>query len=174
MIKYRDTMSKAIILLENGFEDTELTYPYFRLQEAGIEVDLVAEKEDEIYESKNGQKMKSHEAAENIDVSDYELLVIPGGRAPDKMRIKRPFVKLAQDAVDNDLVIASICHGLQLLIETDLLEGKKATCYYSVKTDMENAGAKFLDEEVVVDGKLVTSRHPGDLPAFMRETLKLI
>ncbi len=78
------------------------------------------------------------------------------------------------DAVDKDLVIASICHGLQLLIETDLLEGKTATCYYSVRTDMENAGAKFLDEEVIVDGKLVTSRHPGDLPAFMRETLKLV
>lgn len=167
-------MKKAIVLIENGFEDTELTYPYFRLQEAGFKVDLVGEKGGTTYESKNGQKLNSHKAAEDIDISEYDLLVVPGGRAPDRMRIKEPIVKLAQDAVDNDLIIASICHGLQLLIETDFLKGKKATCYYSVRTDMENAGAKFLDEEVVVDGKLVTSRHPGDLPAFMRETLKLL
>ncbi|MFO7792057.1 MAG: type 1 glutamine amidotransferase domain-containing protein [Candidatus Saliniplasma sp.] len=167
-------MKKAIVLIENGFEDTELTYPYFRLQEAGLEVDLVGEKEENTYESKNGQQLKSHKAAKDVDISEYDLLVVPGGRAPDRMRIKEPFVELAQAAVDNDLVIASICHGLQLLIETDLLEGKKATCYYSVRTDMENAGAEFLDEEVVVDGKLVTSRHPGDLPSFMKETLKLL
>ncbi len=167
-------MSKAIVLLEDGFEDTELTYPYYRLQEAGLEVDLVAEEAEEIYESKNGQKIRSHKAAEDVDASDYDLLVIPGGRGPDRMRIKEDIVNLAQDAVDNELVIASICHGAQLLIETDLLEGKKATCYYSVRTDLENAGAEFLDQEVVVDGNLVTSRHPGDLPAFMEETLKLL
>ncbi len=167
-------MSKAIVLLENGFEDTELTYPYYRLQEAGLEVDLVAEEADEIYESKNGQKIRSHKAAENVNASDYDLLVIPGGKGPDRMRIKEDIVNLAQDAVDNNLVISSICHGAQLLIETDLLEGKKATCYYSVRTDLENAGAEFLDQEVVVDGNLVTSRHPGDLPAFMEETLKLL
>ncbi|MBS3781485.1 MAG: type 1 glutamine amidotransferase [Candidatus Thermoplasmatota archaeon] len=167
-------MTKAIVLLENGFEDTELTYPYYRLQEAGLKVDLVAEEAEEIYESKNDQKIRSHKAAENVDASDYNLLVIPGGRGPDRMRIKEPIVNLAQDAVDNGLIIASICHGAQLLIETDLLEGKKATCYYSVRTDLENAGAEFLDQKVVVDGNLVTSRHPGDLPAFMEETLKLL
>jgi len=167
-------MSKAIVLLENGFEDTELTYPYYRLQEAGLEVDLVAEEAEKVYESKNGQKIRSDKAAEDIDVSDYDLLVIPGGRGPDRMRIKDSIVNLAQDAVANDLIISSICHGAQLLIETDLLDGKKATCFYSVRTDLENAGAEFLDQEVVVDGNLVTSRHPGDLPAFMEETLKLL
>lgn len=167
-------MKRGIILLENGFEDTELTYPYYRLQEAGLETDLVSEEAEKVYESKNGQKIKSHKAAEDIDVSDYDLLVIPGGKGPDRMRIKESIVNLAQDAVDNELVIASICHGAQLLIETDLLEGKKATCCYSVRTDLENAGAEFLDEEVVVDENLVTSRMPPDLPAFMRETLKLL
>ncbi|MEF8874306.1 MAG: type 1 glutamine amidotransferase domain-containing protein [Candidatus Thermoplasmatota archaeon] len=167
-------MKKAIVLLENGFEDTELTYPYFRLQEAGLEVDLVSEEAEKVYESKNGQEIESHKAAKNIDVSDYDLLVIPGGKGPDRMRIKDSIVDLARDAVDKDLVIASICHGAQLLIETDLLDGKKMTCYYSVATDVENAGADFKDEEVVVDGNLVTSRMPPDLPAFMRETLKLL
>ncbi|MFW6196114.1 MAG: type 1 glutamine amidotransferase domain-containing protein [Thermoplasmatota archaeon] len=167
-------MKRGIILLENGFEDTELTYPYYRLQEAGLEVDLVSEEAEKIYESKNGQKIRSNKAAEDIDVSDYDILVIPGGRGPDRMRIKESIVNLAQDAVNKELVIASICHGAQLLIETDLLEGKEATCYYSVRTDLENAGAKFLDEEVVVDGNLVTSRMPPDLPSFMSETLKLL
>ncbi len=165
-------MSKAILLLENGFEDTELTYPYYRLQEAGLEVDLVSEEGEKVYKSKNGQKIESQKAAKDVDASEYDLLVIPGGKGPDRMRIKESIVNLAQDAVDNDLVIASICHGAQLLIETDLLEGKEATCFYSVRTDLENAGAEFLDQEVVVDGNLVTSRHPGDLPAFMEETLK--
>ncbi|MBS3816218.1 MAG: type 1 glutamine amidotransferase [Candidatus Thermoplasmatota archaeon] len=167
-------MKKAIVLLENGFEDSELTYPYYRLQEVGLEVDLVAEEAEEVYESKNGQKIRSHKAAEDVDASDYALLVIPGGKGPDRMRIKGDIVDLAQDAVDNDLVIASVCHGAQLLIETDLLDGKEMTCYYSVATDVENAGAEFKDEEVVVDGNLVTSRMPPDLPAFMRETLKLL
>lgn len=167
-------MPKAIILIEDGFEDTELTYPYFRLQEAGFDVDLVGEKGEEIYESKNGQRFRSDLSAKDVDVSDYKLLVIPGGRAPDRMRIKESLVDLAQSAVDEGLVISAICHGIQLLIETDCLEGKKATCYYSVKTDLENAGGEFIDKEVVVDGRLVTSRHPGDLPAFMRGTLDLV
>ncbi len=167
-------MKKAIVLLENGFEDSELIYPYYRLQEAGFDVDLVSGKKGEVYESKHGYKQKSDEAAENVNVKDYEVLVIPGGRGPDRMRIKDDLVDLAQDAVDNDLIIASVCHGAQLLIETDLLDGKEMTCYYSVATDVENAGAEFKDEEVVVDGNLVTSRMPPDLPAFMRETLELV
>ncbi len=89
-------MKKAIVLIENGFEDTELTYPYFRLQEAGFEVDLVGEKEGTTYESKNGQKLNSHKAAEDIDVSEYEVLIVPGGRGPDRMRIKESIVELAQ------------------------------------------------------------------------------
>jgi len=167
-------MSKAVVLLENGFEDSELIYPYFRLQEEGLEVDLVAEEAEKTYDSKHGYKLKSDKAAKDVDISGYDVMVIPGGKAPDRMRIKDDIVDLTQGAVDNDLVIASICHGVQLLIETDMLKGRKATCYYSVKTDLENAGAEFLDQEVVVDGKLVTSRHPGDLPAFMKETLDLL
>lgn len=167
-------MSKAIVLLENGFEDSELIYPYYRLQEAGYDVDLVSEKEGESYESKHGYKRKSDKGAEDVDAAEYDVLVIPGGRGPDRMRIKDSIVDLVQDAVDEDLVIASVCHGAQVLIETDYLEGKKATCWYSVATDLKNAGGEYLDKEVVVDGNLVTSRMPPDLPAFMRETLKLL
>lgn len=167
-------MSKAIVLLENGFEDSELIYPYYRLQEAGFDVDLVSEAGDEVYEGKNGVKQRSDIAAEEVDVNDYDVLVIPGGHGPDTMRMKDSIVDIVQDAVDNDLVIASVCHGAQVLIETDYLDGKDATCWYSVKTDLKNAGGNYHDEEVVVDGNLVTSRMPPDLPAFMRETLKLL
>ncbi len=167
-------MEKAIVLLENGFEDSELIYPYYRLQEAGYDVDLVADGKDEVYESKHGYKQKPDKAAVDVDVEDYEVMVIPGGKGPDRMRIKDSMVELAQDAVNEDLVIASVCHGAQLLIETDLLDGKEMTCWYSVATDVKNAGAHYRDEEVVVDGNLVTSRMPPDLPAFMRETLKLL
>lgn len=167
-------MSKGIVLLENGFEDSELIYPYYRLQEAGYEVDLVSEEEGEVYESKHGYKQKSDKAAENVDVNDYDVLVIPGGRGPDSMRIKDSIVRLVKDAYESDLVIASVCHGAQVLIEADVLDGKKLTCWYSVATDVKNAGGNYVDEEVVVDGNLVTSRMPPDLPAFMRETLKLL
>ncbi len=167
-------MSKGIVLLENGFEDSELIYPYYRLQEAGYEVDLVSEEEGEVYESKHGYKQQSDKAAEDVDVNDYDVLVIPGGRGPDIMRIKDSIVQLVKDAYENDLVIASVCHGAQVLIEADVLDGKKLTCWYSVATDVKNAGGNYVDEEVVVDGNLVTSRMPPDLPAFMRETLKLL
>lgn len=167
-------MSKGIVLLENGFEDSELIYPYYRLQEAGYDVHLVSEEGDEVYESKHGYKQKSDLAAEDVDASEYDVLVIPGGQGPDRMRLKESIVELVEDAIDNDLVIASVCHGAQVLIETDYLDGKDATCWYSVKTDLKNAGGNYHDEEVVVDGNLVTSRMPPDLPAFMRETLKLL
>ncbi len=167
-------MSKGIVLLENGFEDSELIYPYFRLQEAGYEVDLVASDDSETYESKHGMKMKPSKSAGDVDVSEYDVLVVPGGRGPDRMRIKESMVQLVKRADEEGLVIASICHGAQLLIEAHVVKGKKMTCWKSVATDLKNAGAEYMDKEVVVDGNFVSSRMPPDLPAFMRETLKVL
>ncbi|MGM0510970.1 MAG: type 1 glutamine amidotransferase domain-containing protein [Thermoplasmatota archaeon] len=167
-------MSKGIVLLENGFQEAELIYPYYRMQEAGYEVDLVSNEEGEVYEGEYGYKFRSDEAAEKVDPSEYEFLIIPGGRGPDRMRIKEDIVALVKNAVKNDLVIGAICHGAQILIEADVVKGKRATCWKSVGTDLENAGANYVDEEVVVDGNLVTSRMPPDLPAFTREILKLL
>lgn len=167
-------MSKGIVLLENGFEDSELIYPYFRLQEAGYEVDLVASEGDEVYESKHGMKMKPSKSAEDVDVNEYDVLVVPGGKGPDRMRIKESMVRLVKDADEEGLVISSVCHGAQLLIEADIVKGKKMTCWKSVATDLKNAGANYVDQEVVVDGDMVSSRMPPDLPAFMRETLELL
>ncbi|MFO7991541.1 MAG: type 1 glutamine amidotransferase domain-containing protein [Thermoplasmata archaeon] len=166
-------MAKGIVLLENGFEDSELIYPYFRLQEAGYDVDLVSS-DDDTYESKHGMKMKPSKTADDVDVSEYDVMVVPGGRAPDRMRIKDSMVDLVKRADKEGLVIASICHGAQLLIEAEVVKGKKMTCWKSVATDLKNAGAEYVDEEVVVDGNFVSSRMPPDLPAFMRETLKVL
>ncbi|MFW6040599.1 MAG: type 1 glutamine amidotransferase domain-containing protein [Thermoplasmatota archaeon] len=167
-------MSKAIVLLGNGFQEAELLYPYYRLQEAGYQVELVSNEEGEVYEGGYGYKLKSDRAAADVDVDNYDVLVIPGGRAPDRMRIQEDIVELVKSASDKGLVISSICHGAQLLIEANVVKGKKATCWYSVATDLKNAGADYEDSEVVVDGNLVTSRKPSDIPAFMRETLKLL
>jgi protease I len=167
-------MKKGIVLLENGFQEAELLYPYYRLQEAGYHVDLVAETAGDIYTGEHGYALKGERAAAVIDLDDYEVVVIPGGRGPDRMRIKEPLVNVVRKAVKKGKVVASICHGAQVLIEADVVKGRKATCWKSVATDLKNAGALYEDSEVVVDGNLVTSRHPGDLPAFMRETLKLL
>ena len=167
-------MKKGIVLLENGFQEAELLYPYYRLQEAGFKVDLVAEREGEMYSGGHGYSLKADKSAVKINIGEYDVLVIPRGRGPDIMRIKKPIVELVRQAVARGKVVAVICHGAQVLIEANIIEGRKMTCWKSVATDVKNAGAQYEDREVVVDRNLVTSRHPGDLPAFMRETLKLL
>lgn len=167
-------MKKGIVLIENGFQEVELLYPYYRLQEAGYQVDLIGPKAEETYKGEYGYTLAADKAAEDVDINDYEVLVIPGGRAPDRMRRHDSLVDLVRQAFENDKVVAVICHGPQVLIEADVLKGRTATCFTSVSTDLKNAGANYKDKEVVVDGNLVTSRHPGDLPAFMRETLNLL
>jgi protease I len=172
--KIGDNMAKGIVLLENGFQEAELLYPYYRLQEAGYEVDLIAETAREEYTGEYGYTLQADRAAVVVNMDEYDVVVIPGGRAPDRMRIKEPIVELVKDAMEKGKVVAAICHGAQVLIEADVMEGRNATCWYSVATDLKNAGANYEDSEVVVDKNLVTSRHPGDLPAFMREVLQLL
>ena len=167
-------MKKAIVLIENGFQDAELLYPYYRLQEAGYQVDLVGPDAGVTYTGSYGYKLTSDRAAQDVNVDEYDVVVIPGGRAPDRMRTHEAMVRLVRDAFAQGKVVAAICHGPQVLIEADVVRGRRATCYISVRTDLKNAGALYEDREVVVDGNLVTSRHPADLPAFMRETLRLL
>lgn len=118
--------------------------------------------------------MESNLSQNDVNIDDYVAIVIPGGRAPDRMRTSKGMVDLAKEASQKGKVIAAICHGPQLLIEAGVLKGKKATCYVSVSTDLKNAGGIYLNKSVVVDGNLVTSRFPADLPDFCRETLKLL
>ena len=167
-------MEKVIIIVENGFEDVELLYPYYRFQEAGYEVEVVGPKAEEIYAGKKGGSIRSTAAPGDISIEEYAAVIVPGGWAPDRMRIRPGIVKLVKDADENGLVIAAICHAAQLLVEADIVRGRKLTCYRSVATDVKNAGGEYLDKPVVVDGNLVTSRFPSDLPAWCRETLKLL
>jgi protease I len=169
-----ETTRKVLIMLDEGVEDVEFLYPYYRFQEEGYKVDVVASKAKETYLGKHGVPMKSDLSPQEVKIDDYDALVIPGGRAPDRMRMNEGLVRIVKDAFNKGKVIAAVCHGPQMLIEADILRGKKGTCYRSVVTDLKNAGANYVDAPVVVDGKLVTSRFPDDLPKFCQEAIKLL
>lgn len=162
------------MMVDEGVEDAEFIYPFYRFQEEGYKVEVVATKARETYMGKHGVPFRSDLSPDEVKIGDYDALVIPGGRAPDRMRVNRGLVKIVKDAYAGGKVIAAVCHGPQMLIEADILRGKRATCWKSVATDLKNAGAAFVDEAAVVDGKMVTSRSPADLPAFCREALKLL
>lgn len=164
---------RALIVTGDGFEDSEFTYPKYRLLEADAEVD-VATADGGSFESKHGQSFEADLTIGDADPDDYDLLVVPGGRAPENMRLEAPETADVIRAFDEaGKPIASICHGVQLLISADVLGGRRATGYQSLEVDVENAGATFVDE-VTVDGNLVTARTPDDLPAFMAETFALL
>ena len=167
-------MKKVLLFVDNGFEDRELMYPYYRFQEAGYKVDVVGPKAKVTYNGEHGLTMESDLSPKDVHIDDYVAIIIPGGRAPDRMRTNKGLVDLAKEASKKGKVIAAICHGPQLLIEAGVVKERKATCYVSVSTDLKNAGGIYLDKSVVVDGNLVTSRFPADLPDFCREALKLL
>ncbi|MFX1486241.1 MAG: type 1 glutamine amidotransferase domain-containing protein [Promethearchaeota archaeon] len=167
-------MSKVLILIDEGFEDSEFLYPYYRFQEEDYEVDVVGSEANQIYTGKRGVPMKSNLSPDRVKIEDYDAVIIPGGRAPDRMRLNKALVRIVKMAHEKGKVIAAICHGAQMLIEADIVRGKKATCWYSVATDLKNAGATYIDAPVVVDGNFVTSRFPADLPRFCQETIKLL
>ena len=167
-------MRKVLIMVDDGVEDAEFLYPYYRFQEEGYKVVVVASKAKETYAGKHGVPIKSEISVKEVKVDEYEAIIIPGGRAPDKMRIDKDLVNIVREAYDKGKIIAAICHGPQMLIEADILREKKATCWKSIVTDLKNAGAIFMDAPVVVDGNIVTSRMPADLPEFCKETIKLL
>lgn len=164
-------MAKMLLMLENGFEDMEAMYPYYRMQEAGFEVDLVGPEKDATYKGKYGYPLTARFTPEEVTVEDYAAIIIPGGQAPDRMRVNDGLVDLVKAAERSGVVIAAICHGPQMLIEADIVRGRNVTCYKSVLTDILNAGAIYHDLPVIIDGKMVTSRVPADLPAFCQGIL---
>lgn len=167
-------MRKVLIMVDEGVEDAEFLYPYYRFQEGGYKVDIVASKAKETYMGKHGIPIRSDLSPEEVNIDEYDAVIIPGGRAPDRMRINKSLVKIVKEAHERGKVIAAVCHGPQMLIEADILRGKKATCWKSVATDLKNAGATFVDASAVVDGNIATSRSPADLPKFCQETIKLL
>lgn len=165
-------MDNIALLIDSGYQDAEVIYPYYRLQEAGYDVDLIGLEADTDYQGKYGYTLTSDKSASEVGVKEYEAVVVPGGHAPDSMRVKPEMVKLIEQAENSNAIIAAICHGPQLLIEADVVNEKRATSYRAVKVDLINAGAKFEDSEVVVDQDLITSRTPDDLPAFIGTLIK--
>jgi protease I len=164
-------MAKFLILVDNTFQDAEGLYPYYRLQEAGFQVDVVGPVKGTIYIGKYGYPLQANASPEEIKVDQYAGILIPGGQAPDRMRINDQMVNLVREADAAGLVVAAICHGPSMLIEAGVVRGKNATCFKSVATDLINAGAIYHDRPVVVDNNLITSRTPDDLPDFCREIL---
>jgi protease I len=167
-------MAKIAILLEKVYEDLELQYPRLRLKEAGHTVDVIGPKAGETYVGKHGYPQKSEKAASEVKAGDYSLIVIPGGSSPDHMRRDGGMVKLVRDAAAKKIPMAAICHGPWMLCSTDALRGRRCTSYMSIVHDVINAGGKWVDEECVVDGPIITARCPDDLPAFMRAILQLV
>jgi len=162
---------KAAILVESMFNDYELWYPFYRLKEAGAEVRLIGPEAEKVYAGKEGTKATSDLAAQGMDFQEYDLLVIPGGYAPDHMRRHEAMVSLVREMVQAGKVVAAICHAGWVLVSARVLKGRTVTSFFAIKDDMVNAGATWVDEEVVQDGNLITSRTPADLPAFMRTIL---
>lgn len=165
---------RVAVLVEQKYEELEVWYPVYRLREAGAEVVLVGPKAGETYPSKLGYPAKSDAAAADVTASQFHAVVIPGGFAPDYIRRSEAMLKLVRDAFAAGKPVAAICHGPWVLCSTQALKGRTATGFHSIKDDMTNAGATFVDKEVVVDGNVITSRTPNDLPAFVVKLMEAI
>lgn len=168
------TGKKIAILVDQHYQEMEVWYPYYRFVEAGANVDMVGPQARATYPSKLGYPVQADKAAGNVKAADYDAMIIPGGWAPDYMRRSQDMIDFCQQGVDAGLVIGAICHGLWLLCSTTGLKGKTSTCFMSVKDDIINAGANYVDQECVVDGNLVSSRKPDDLPAFCQAIMQLL
>jgi protease I len=169
---------RVAILTENGFEEIELTSPKKALEEAGATVHIVSPQKGKVKAWNHDHWSIELPVDKNIsDVSpnDYDALMLPGGVLnPDQLRRNEKAVEFAKDFLESGKPVAAICHGPQLLIETNLLEGREMTSYPSVQTDIKNAGANWHDREVIVDNGLVTSRSPKDLEAFNKKMIEEI
>jgi protease I len=163
---------KAALLVEDIYNEFEVWIPYYRLKEEGVEVTLVGSGTASVYHGKYGIPVQVDKNAADVKVADFDALIIPGGYAPDRMRIHPEMVGLVRDTFNQGKVVACICHGGGMLASAGILRGKKATSYIAIKDDMVNAGALWEDSEVVRDGNLITSRKPDDLPAFCRTLIQ--
>lgn len=163
---------KAGVLVEDLYQVLEVWYPYFRLREEGIETVLLGTGRKKEYPSKEGYPAKEELSIKHAKVEDFSAVIIPGGFAPDFLRRNQDINIFVKNMFEKGKIVASICHGGWVLISAGILKGKTATSFSAIKDDMVNAGTIFVDKEVVVDGNLITSRNPYDLPAFCREIIK--
>lgn len=163
---------KIAVLVEDLYQVLEVWYPFLRLKEEGITVRFVGTGSKDAYGSKEGYPVKADAAAGEVDPEDFDGVIIPGGFAPDILRRYAQVVRFVREMHDRGKVVAAICHGGWLLVSAGIAKGRRATCFFAIKDDLIAAGADYSDEEVVVDGNIITSRKPEDLPAFVRAIIK--
>lgn len=163
---------KIAILVEDLYQVLEVWYPILRLKENGVEAVVIGSGTKDLYASKEGYPVKADVSIEKANPRDFAGVIIPGGWAPDIMRRFPKMVNFVRDINAQGKVVASICHGGWMLVSAGILKNKKATSFFAIKDDLIAAGANYVDEEVVVDGNLITSRKPEDLTSFVVEILK--
>lgn len=169
----RTRAKRVAILIEQKVEDSEFQIPYTALKKAGAEVVVLGSRMNEEYKGKQGKiAIKPDGTTSEAQAQTFDAVIIPGGMAPDTMRTNTKTVRFVQEAMAAGILVAAVCHGPQVLIEGDLLQGKRVTGFKSIRKDLQNAGAEVLDQPLVVDGNLLTSRRPGDLPIFTTAILK--
>jgi protease I len=174
----RIEQARILIIATNGFEQAELEVPRDKLRKAGAKVDVASPDGKEImgWDEKDwGRKAEVDLKIADADANDYQALVIPGGVLnPDKLRVDEDAMKIVKAFLASGKIVAAVCHGPWLLVQADALKGRRATSYKSIRKDVENAGAHWVDEEVVVDSGIITSRNPGDLDAFTKKIIEEI
>ena len=164
---------KVLIFTADGFEDSELLVPMYRFLEMEAQV-TVAGPDLETYTGKHGYEVEATRTFRDLRSEDYDVLIIPGGKAPETVRLDADALAVTREMMSAGKPVGAICHGPQVLISAGVLKGRKATSWQGIRDDVRIAGAEYINREVVVDDNLVTSRTPFDLPAFCRELTKLV
>lgn len=164
---------KALIISADNFEDSELLEPYNHLNKLGVEIEIASLQRGKIV-GKKGAEVDVNKSLEEINPEEYDLLVLPGGKAPAVLRHNEQAKKIARHFIETNKPVFAICHGPQILISAGVMKGRRATAYRSVLPELKSAGAITEDKEVVVDGNLVTSRQPSDIPAFLKEITRVV
>ncbi len=169
---------KVLILATDGFEQSELTKPKQALEDAGIETTVASPKDGEIkgWDMTDwGDSVKVDKTLDQVNAADYDALLLPGGQInPDKLRMEEKAVSLVKDFANSGKPVAAICHGPWMLVEADVVKGKTITSWPSIRTDLRNAGANVVDQEVAIDGQFITSRKPDDIPAFSKALIEAV
>jgi protease I len=164
---------RVAILVDQDFEDIELVEPLRALKEAGGKVIIIGNEANAVYKGKrSGTQVKADKAITDVKATDFDVVIVPGGYAPDKMRLNSAMINFVKKAKEQHKIIAAICHGPQLLISADIVRGKRVASWPSIAIDLKNAGAIWLDEPVVIDDNIITSRKPSDLPQFDKAVIE--
>ncbi|MFH1798604.1 MAG: type 1 glutamine amidotransferase domain-containing protein [Candidatus Omnitrophota bacterium] len=167
-------MNRAVIITASNFQDEEFTYPYYRLLEEDYHVDVATPDKTIVY-GKYGIPAKPTVNTNDLRKSDYDLVILPGGfEAPDRLRVRKEVLKFVKEMYDADKIVAAICHGPWICISAGIMKGKKATAYISIADDIRNAGAIYLEENVVVDGNLITAPHYRNNGDFMKAIINIM